>query len=194
MSTWWSRSDLNIDTENRHWTLGLTCNSKIDHKSFPFTTTSPQIKFSEVRQEYCCSMNRPANVQWRAEMWKLLQNEKVTNYISVKSKESDSLTAGVLMLSDQLSNKLQQLRDAPLSTRNAKLHKVAFPIFSHFLPYLSKSAAMFQVKKATMHSSVPTKGLFAKSEMEWPYIIHTDCTCISRSLCCTAAYKIVRRR
>ena len=54
-----------------------------------------------------------------------LQSERVTSFISVKTKDNDTVRAGLLVLSDRLSHLLQRLRDSPLSTRNARSHKAS---------------------------------------------------------------------
>ena len=54
-----------------------------------------------------------------------LQSERVTSFISVKTKDNDTVRAGLLVLSDRLSHLLQRIRDSPLSTRNARSHKAS---------------------------------------------------------------------
>lgn len=62
------------------------------------------------------------------------ESESVTSYISVKTKENDSIRAGFLVLSDRLSSAWQRMRDAPLSTRNARNHRVSLlPHIQHRL-------------------------------------------------------------
>ena len=48
-------------------------------------------------------------------------------YLSVKTREDDSLLARLRVTSDNLKHSLLRMREGPLSTRTAQKHKVPFP-------------------------------------------------------------------
>lgn len=62
----------------------------------------------------------------------LLQEEKVTSYLSVRTKDNDSIRASILVMSGNIRNSFQRILDAPVSTRGSRNQSV-----SHTLGFVS---------------------------------------------------------
>lgn len=67
--------------------------------------------------------------------YSIIQEEKVTSYLSVRTRDNDSIRASIMVMSGNLRNSFLRILDAPVSTRGSRNRSVS--LYAKFSVILS---------------------------------------------------------